>query len=482
MKILLINPNIPLSFYNREFYLPIGLLYLGAVLKKNKNEVKILDLKIFQRKENPSMEFFDNKIIETIEDFKPDLIGWGCLYSGNFPDALRFSKLVKKKFNSIPQILGGIHATLYPEEILKNCKSFDYIILGEGEETIIKLIDCLKYKKSLSYVNGIAFRNKNKIHVNLKSSFIKNIDKIPFPNYELINFEDYYIDTSNYYNPKKQDFKTSIPIITSRSCPNRCPFCCMWQVMGTIWRERSAKNVVDEIEILYKKYKQRHFSIMDDNFTLNKKRIIEICNEINKRSLDIQIETPNGLSINTLDEEILDAMVSAGLIRISLAVESGSDYIRNKIMKKNLSKEKIIEVFNLIKRKYPLLFVNAFFIIGMPEETEETLEDTYNMIKELNPDKTILMNIVPFPKTELFEQALKDKLFIDFKTKKLFLDSNRYFTNYDRFFIKPYNLSINKLKDFRLKVKKWFEQPDIYNLNSKSLFSICLNDQSYIKI
>ena len=189
---------------------------------------------------------------------------------------------------------------------------------------------------------------------------------------------------------------------------------------------------------------------MDYNLTLKKDHVIGICNQIIKRNLNIQFETPNGLSINTLDEEVLDALVAAGMVRTGLAIESGSDFIRNTVMKKNLSRKKIYEVVGLTK-KYKDLFITAFFIIGMPEETNETLTDTYNMIKDIAVNKVILMNIVPFPGTEVFRQAVKDNLLVDCDISKLYLAGDRYFTNYRKFFIKPYKLNLTDLQEFRTK-------------------------------
>ena len=175
--------------------------------------------------------------------------------------------------------------------------------------------------------------------------------------------------------------------------------------------------------------------------------------EITKRDMNIQFETPNGIAIKTLDEEVLDSMVSAGLVRTSLAIESGSDYIRNEIMKKNLSKEKIYEIIDATK-KYEQLFVNAFFIMGMPEETKETLEETYNMIKEIDVDKIHLHNIVPFPGTEVFNQALRDNLLVNVDTTNLYKESDVYCANHKKSFIKPYELSLEDLSDFRTKCEK----------------------------
>ncbi|MBN1384041.1 MAG: B12-binding domain-containing radical SAM protein [Elusimicrobia bacterium] len=452
MKILFVNPPSPVTYYNKEVYPPSSLLYLAAVLKNNGEEVRILDLKCpkYENKDNPQKNYEDT-LINTISDFQPDIIGFGCLFSGNFPELLKLANISKKNFRDIPIVIGGIHPTIYAAEILKNCPSIDWAILGEGEESVVQLINSIKsdtYK--FEKIDGFAYRKNEKPIVNLKTSFIKNPDTIPFPAYDLIDLKDYYVDTSAWHNPKKLPINTSVPIITSRSCPNRCRFCSMYMVMGPHWRPRSPKNVVEEIEFVYNKYNHRHFSFMDDNLTLKKSHAMEICNQIIKKNLTIQFETPNGLAINTLDEEVLDALVAAGMVRTGLAIESGSDFIRNKIMRKNLSKEKIYQVVDLT-RKYKDLFVTAFFIMGMPEETKETLMDTYNMIKDINVNKVILMNIVPFPGTEVFKQALSDNLLVDPDIKNMYLTGERYFTNYQKFFIKPYKMELKDLIEFRNK-------------------------------
>lgn len=452
MKILLVNPPMPVAWYNDEFYLPSSLLYLGAQLQKNGEDVRVLDLKAIKIPQGDSPEkFYDKILLETILEFGPKLIGFGCLFSGNFPDALRLSKLCKKNFGDIPVVAGGIHFTIYAKEILENCSSIDWIALGEAEETIVQLVNKIKKRDyDFSEIQRVAYRKNGKVVINPGENYISDPDVIPFPAYDLVNLKDYYTDTSFWHNPKNMPINTSIPIITSRSCPNQCPFCSMYMAMGPKWRARSPQNVVDEIEFLYNKYDHRHFSIMDDNFSLVKSRVIEICALIKKRGLDLQFETPNGLSLKTLDKEVIDAMVSAGLVRVSLAIESGSDYIRNTVMRKNLDREKIFEVTKMIK-EHKSIFTNAFFIIGMPEETQETLMDTYNMMKEIDVDKIHLMNIVPFPSTRVYEQALRDNLLVDLDPKSIYQADDLYFKNYDRFFIKPYELELADLSEFRVK-------------------------------
>ena len=452
MKILLVNPPQPAVWYNNEFYPPSSLLYLAAMLKRNNEEVKILDMKTFPLPNSDSrQDFYENILVKTLSDFVPDLIGFGCLFSGNFPDILRFSVVCKERFAEIPTIAGGIHLTIYASDILTHCPSIDWIIVGEGEESVVQLVNTIKTKRfEFDKIDGFAYRKNGKVIVNRKYNYIKDLDSIPFPAYDLINIKDYYVDSSAWNNPKNLPINTSVPIITSRSCPNHrlCNFCSMHMAMGRRWRARSPENVVGEIEYVYNKFSHRHFSFMDDNLTANKTRIIEICNLIKKKGLNIQFEAPNGLNLRALDKEVIDALISAGLTRIHLAIESGSVFIRNEIMKKYISREKIYEIIRIVK-SYKQLFICAFFLIGMPEETKETLEDTYNMIRDIDVDKTYIHHIVPYPGTDVFEQALRDNLLLNIDNQNLYKADYLYFYRNTRFFIKPYNLAVEDLIEFK---------------------------------
>ena len=152
----------------------------------------------------------------------------------------------------------------------------------------------------------------------------------------------------------------------------------MWHVHGPSLRCRSPKDVVDEIENLYKQFGARYFQFMDDNFTYDKERVKDICYEIIKRKIRIQWDTPNGIAINRLDPVVIQAMVDSGMIRICVAIESGSNKIRNE-MKKGLPEKEITSITAELA-KYEHVFVQAYFIIGMPGETLETLEETRQTI------------------------------------------------------------------------------------------------------
>lgn len=451
MKILLINPPRPDMIGNTDLYVPSGLLYLAAVLQKIDVLVELLDLNVVKSSKNGDpAKSYEDAIIDKLMTFKPQMVGLGCLFSGQFPSVLNYSKKIKEFSNNITIVIGGIHPTIYPKDILTHCPSIDWIVLGEGETAIVQLVNAVRdQNNNYEKIDGFAFRHNNSVIVNQKKSFIVDLDTLPNPAYNLINIKDYYFDTSHWHNPKNLVINTSLSIISSRSCPIRCNFCSMFLVMGPKWRSRTPQNVVSEIEYLYNERGQRHFSFMDDNLTLDKKHILAVCRLILKKKLSIQFETPNGIAIRTLDAEVLEAMVEAGLTRVALAIESGSDHIRNSVMGKNLPRKMIYEIFDLTK-KFNDLIVKAFFIIGMPEDTPQTLNETYSMIKEIDVDRPMVSNLMPFPGTRLFDQAVRDNLFLEtVDLKNIWKFDKFYYTNNKRFFIKPYKMTVEELNDYR---------------------------------
>jgi radical SAM superfamily enzyme YgiQ (UPF0313 family) len=456
MRVLLINgPGSTHFLADRYHFLPSNLLYLSSSLKANGIESKILDLNSPEKVRLASDWESKLKLVsEYLCNYKPDLVGIPCLFSSQIISTLILSDAVKNNLK-VPIVIGGIHPTIYYKEIIENCNSIDYIVLGEGEITLVKLCNYLQGKQAIEEIDGIVYRNMTKMALNPKTTYT-NIDEISWPDYAAIKIEDYFEDTSSWHNPKKIPINTSIPIITSRACPHRCTFCAMFMVMGSKYRARQAIDVVDEIEFLYKEYNHRHFTFYDDNMTFSKPRTLKICSEIIRRKMDIQFETPNGVFVNSLDKEVVDALVDAGLTRISLGIESGSEYIRNTIMGKKLATKKIYEVIKLCK-KHKDLFVRALFVIGMPEDTTETLEDTYNMIVKLDIDQPIVTNLMPFPGTKVFEQSIKDGLLRNIDVKNLWRYGDIYQTGNKQFFVQPYNMTLEELDYFRAKFDRHIE-------------------------
>ena len=457
-KVILINPpKSRMYFTGYDNYFPLGLLSLATVLKKDNIDVKIIDIEndFYMKEISPEIlnSYIENELYCFLGDYKPDIIGIGCLFSGAFNSLKLIARSIKAKCPTVPIVIGGIHPTTFPREILHKYMDIDYIILGEGEQSFLKLVRYLSGNGTLVGIDGIAFRT-NSIYLQPKTSFIADLDIIPQVDYSFLNLEEYYMDTSKWYSPNKIEIVQPFPITSSRSCPQRCSFCSMWLVHGPKFRARSSVNVINEISYLYNTYGANYFQFMDDNMTFDKKRIIEICDGIVRRNFKIQFDTPNGLAISRLDKEVINAMISAGWISTAIAIESGSEYIRNKVMKKGLSSEKIYEIINELV-KYNHLFIKGFFIAGMPEDTNETLQETYNMVVKLPFDKISMNFPAPYPGTELFNYCMEHDLINckleDYVDVEVSQDSDTY----PHF--KPHNLTCKELVDFRQKCFKFME-------------------------
>lgn len=477
-KILLINSFVygkstiskMIGNYFEEPYPSIGLLYLASTLKQNNYDVLYLDIpaliKQERKKEVSDVHTIDYHIdslveriiIDTYNDFKPDVAGINCLFSGKFSGTIYISSILKKKCKSLPIVIGGIHPTVFHQEILEKLNSVDFVIIGEGELSITQLLDNIFFKKgSLSEIDGLCYRDGNKVIVNPKKNYVNNLDTLPIPAWELLDFKNYEIEQEKWelfwHNPLGYNLRYRWPLLTSRSCPMDCNFCAMKLVMGNKIRFRSSNNVFEEMKFLYNKYDINYFSIIDDNFTLKKSRVIELSEKIKKANLKIYIDTPNGVSMKFFDEEILKALKTMGLLRIYFAIESGSDYIRNEVMGKKLSKEQIYYVSDLMRNEKDI-FIRAFFIIGLPQETKETLKETYDLIKSIYIDDVSIHYAIPFPGTRLYNEVMGNNLLTIPEKDILFADN--YQLSSDVPFIKPYNLEIEELIAFKKKVEKLF--------------------------
>jgi radical SAM superfamily enzyme YgiQ (UPF0313 family) len=180
--------------------------------------------------------------------------------------------------------------------------------------------------------------------------------------------------------------------------------------MGRTFRMRSPKKIVDEMERLYKEHGMNYFGFIDDNFNLDKQHIIEICNQINLRKMDIQFEPTCGLYLGQVDEEVARALGKAGCVFARLPVEHGNDHIRTAVIGKSLPRQQIFRAKRLLKENG--MRVSTMSIMGFPEDTCETLQDTYDLLVELNADLNYVFNLIPFPGTRLFDQASREGLLL----------------------------------------------------------------------
>jgi len=468
MKVLLIAPYVSIAKVGRknvninreDFYPSAALLHLAAILRVNNHVPIIVDLNnsvvhsAILKSRQHYLDYCKNIIIESLNEYKPDLIGINCLFSRVFPDVLEFAKTIKLHSPQLKIAIGGIHPTSYYKEILTNCKEINYIAIGEGENSIVALAAAIQSKNEnlISQIKSFAYRDEEGVvKFNKETNYIEDLDKLPMPAWDLINIKKFEMKLDNYYNPKNLQIKNKAAIFSSRACPLACNFCDMFLVMGKKHRKRSVKTIVNEIELLNKDYGINYFSFMDDQLTLNRSHIMGLCNEIIKRKLNIQFDTPNGVWINSLREEVIAKMAEAGLTHTNLAIEHGDDYLRNKVIGKNLERKKIFETANWIK-KYQIMSTGSF-IMGFPEETNETLSQTYEMMEELQLDTMNNNTLIPLPGTALFNQVIKDNLLLhEWKLDELW--KTPMSLEQDRFLIKPYNMKMDDLY-------KWREKFDI---------------------
>jgi len=413
IKTLLIWPPItvfPPDTMKPSSILPLGLSYIAAFLEKNNHDVKILDaLALGINNREKCNEWIrtglnDREIKRKIKKYNPDIVGISSMFTAYSSDMHNCAKLTKEVNPDIPVIVGGAHASVNPEMILKD-KNIDIVVKGEGEHTILDLVERLEKGKKIYNTVGTIIRKSKKIFQNPPRPYIKDLDSIPFPARHLLPMDIYLKQFEKYGEYVMRQPK--LGIVTSRGCPGKCVFCSIHSVWGHKWRGRSAKNVVDEIEYLVNKYKIREFSFSDDNFSLDKNRTIEICDEINKRKLDIKWCTPNGVALWTLDKEIIKKMRDSGCYRLTFGIESGN-YETQKFIGKTIKLEhakSLIQYANRIG-----LWTISTFIIGFPLENKKSIEDTIKYAIECDTDLALFYILGPFPGTPVYEIARKENL------------------------------------------------------------------------
>jgi anaerobic magnesium-protoporphyrin IX monomethyl ester cyclase len=434
--------------------IPVPLLCLASALRQAGFSPHILDLSVI--KADSEADRFEKLMLEiknAVSALDPAIIGFNCFVSQHLPLIMSVAGKLRKASPKIHITVGGAHPSIFYKDILKNCPEFDSVIVGEGEEQIVALSHCVEnHSNDFDKIHSFAYRKDGTVVFNKRKHYISDLDQLPDPLWDLINFSDYYGDHSSWHNPKQQDIKISVPILTSRSCPFSCNFCACHKTMGRKFRKRSPKRVVGEIEHLHHEYGINYFGFIDDNVNLDKSHVMEICDEIINRRLDIQFEPTCGLHLASMDDEIAKALSRAGCVFARLPIEHGNDFIRNKIICKQLKRQQIFRAAQSL-RKYGMR-ISTMCIMGFPEDTEQTLQDTYDLLIELNADLNYVFNLIPFPGTKVFEQAKREGLLLSaFSEEQVWkgeidLDPVQKVQQY---YLKPRNMSFEQLDYFREK-------------------------------
>jgi len=376
---------------------PFFLAYTAAILEKKSHEVIVDDGVAV----NETKADFSDKI----KSKKPDIL----LFETTTPTIDHDIGLTEKIKEVSPKTvicLAGAHASVFPQEILKKHKTVDYVLLGEYEMNFAKLVEFLDKKKNPGKIDGIAFRNGDKIIIN-KQKLIADLNALPFPARHLFPSND--CSNPTLYWDGFCQYKPSIQMTASRGCPFRCNFCLWNQVIYQNGKYRffSAKRVVDEMQQAVDKYHVKEIYFDDDTFTADKKQVLNICQEIKKRKLKVFWSVMGDAMIS--DKEMITDMAKAGCIGIKFGVESG-----NKEILKNINKpinfEKVKQ-FVVWCSEYKIK-THATFTFGLLGETKQTMKQTLDFAKELDVDSVQFSLTTPFPGTRYFDQLKKENRLI----------------------------------------------------------------------
>ena len=407
MKILLINPPWYRFFDDELNAYPIGLCYIAGFLERNGYIAKVYNfdhknddtttvtgsgmlskyeqyLKILADMRHPIWKDVKDKISEE----RPDIIGISVM-TPKYGAALNIAKIAKELNPGTVVVFGGVHPTIMPEETLKN-EHVDYVVRGEGEQTFLELVKIIESKKSPKKVLGTSFRQERKIIHNKNMPLIHDLNSLPYPARHLL------VDKETY------DSNAFGKIFATRGCPYQCTFCGSNKVWSRVVRYRSPENVVDEIEYVKKTYGSTHFVFEDDSFTMDINFVKRVCDLLITRKVDIEWSCET--RANLITDAMIKHMKAAGCTGIVIGVESGSPRVL-KAIKKGITVEHIKNAAKIIKNN-GILF-SAFFMIGFPDETEDDINETIALMKDIGPFTAVLSIFTPYPDTEAYQECLK---------------------------------------------------------------------------
>lgn len=390
MKVLLINP--PFTHYgglegHGGKATPLNLGYLASYLRERGKgyEVSILDAE--------ALDMLFEDIEYEIKKQIPSVVGITSSTPA-YTNAIKIAEICKKVNPKIFVVIGGVHASAFPQRTLT--EGFDYVVIGEGEETFFDLLETIRNNKPIFNVNGICYKDGKEAVLTKPRRLIENLDVLPFPARDLM--------PHHLYQPpptKRVSTFNATSITSARGCPFSCNFCSAHVVWTRRYRHRSAVNVADEFEYCINTFNMREFIFTDELFTLKLDRASAICEEIINRNLKIAWVCM--CRVGQVTEGILKLMKKAGCKEISFGIESGDERILD-TMHKGITLDKARESIRLTKKVG--IHTHASYMIGNLGETEESIRNTINFAKELNTDIAAFFVATPLPGTELYEKAL----------------------------------------------------------------------------
>ncbi len=424
MKVCLISPK-----WNKmvNSYPSLGLGYLAAFLEREGHQVRIFDLGL-----TPDSPLEQD--ITAIVAYKPDLIGLTAMTS-NYHSALATAQLLKEKL-AAPIVIGGPHATVFPERVIQeNC--FDYLIYGEGEITLhelAKTLEAANFRPSpdeLRSILGLCFKDDGQVQKNSAQPLIRDLDSLPFPARHLFDLGRYPL-----YTPHGQPM---ITILSSRGCPYNCSYC-FKGIVGRVYRQRSVENIIAEIREVIATYGIKNFYFIDDLFTINERRLQELTKRMVGEQLDIRWQCL--ARVDKVTPEILAQMYQAGCRQIHYGIESGNQEMLDAIGKQ-ITLQQVRQAITWTREAR--IMSKGYFMLGLPGDTEATMEQTIRFAAELDLDEAMFSLTTPFPGTRLWDELCRKRPGTEFDADF----SRAYYYNSYTEEIAPF-LNVSEVSDARL--------------------------------
>ncbi len=426
-----------------SFYFPLGLTYLSGAVKQAGYDCRILDMdaadaksgsfdfaheyerygKYVEALNNPEHPTW-RQMRELIRSESPDFIGITAMTT-KFGSVIQTARQCKQLLPKVPVIVGGAHASTMPDLTLE-IPEVDVVVRGEAEETLPDVLHHLGSDRDLSSILGISYRDNGKIRHNPDRPYVQQLDRIPLP------------DRGALMHPRNYSSEDMGVMLNSRGCPFRCSYCFhMWQRKV---RYRSVENILTEIRSVRDTYGTTQFHFKDDSFTVNRKQVEALCAALKREPYRINWSCTT--RVDLIDDDLLRVMKEAGCNQVSVGIESGSKRILRET-DKDITHAQILAAAEKLNRHR--LFWSGYFMIGLPNETEEDIRQTFAFLKRVKPYYAGLGVYNPFPRTKLFDQGVqmgllnpkpdlqhflttnpKDLFFIDPRRRVKAIDGNRF--------------------------------------------------------
>ncbi|MFC1709844.1 B12-binding domain-containing radical SAM protein, partial [Candidatus Omnitrophota bacterium] len=449
------------NFESESVSMSMGILYLSSFIKKNNEvgKVRLLDYVSNIRNLNSftTIDSFINEIAKKNVQFTPDIVAISLILSTSHEFFVTCINLLRVLWPKAVFIVGGTHATNCIKHLLMD-ENIDYVARGEGEIAFSHFITQFSSNKLID-VKGIYSKDNFSEEKPLEiCDFVEDLDALPFPDWQLLKMKRYVKEKGRkrlFHDTMESKAAT---LITSRGCHFQCIFCTSRTVHGRRVRYRSVENVINEMGVLNKNYGVTLFIIEDDLFSGDKKRLLKFSERIKDlRINNLELQNPSGLSVATLDEQSIDALVDSGMKIFNIAIESGSEYVQKFLIKKNCDLKKAKRIVEYVKTKG--LMVRCYFMLGFPNETKEMMEETVKYAKEIGSDWCIFSIAIPLIGSEMYEQFIKMGRIKD--------DISAWSASFfqERLFDTP-EISAEKLKEYKYRVN--LEINFIHNPNKEN--------------